>query len=84
MIPRCLIFSKNWGLRETLSRGHITYTVCIYIYIYIYVYIYIYMYIYIYICIYIYIYMYIYICWLEDTPNTTPVGGKLVVLLRRW
>ena len=30
---------------------------------------------------YIYMYVYIYIWWLEDTPNTTPVGGRLVVLL---
>ena len=29
----------------------------------------------------IYIYIYIYTWWLEDTPNTTPVGGRLVVLL---
>ena len=35
-------------------------------------------------CMSIYIYIYIYICWFEDTPNTTPVGGRLVVLLRRW
>ena len=40
-----------------------------------------YIYIYIYIFIYIYIYIYIYIWWLEDTLNTTPVGGRLVVLL---